>query len=980
MHGKHGKYQRIFKRITAFFLLIAILLGTVCSSWAEEIAESAEALLEEEIQSEITEAELDCEQQNITPEDSAFESETISEETACFPDEPEDSLMQTGTICTEDVPDASSEDALSDAIIIEETKEIIEEEPVAEIQSSSEEEVSEEPAQEDVSIEVTGEFTEEITEEEPAAEILSPSEDEVSEESAQEDMPAEVTEEIAEEVTGEVSEEESVAETLSPSEEEVSEESVQEDVSTEDIEEITEEITEENAEEEPAVQIASPSEEEVPQEALAEEGQETEHQITDLTLTQVNGYTTLHFTIDGRYETTLCGLSPDTTQEEALTIALGTAADLYGEGSDFEVSSGKSYGAYWDSYAVSLEDTKYYAGRYDELAQKYAEDPESVTEEELEDAAIYMLVSYRETVRYMNDDEAVALIEQMWFDPDDPQIRAQLDERLALYAEENDIFYQKTRTWEDVNTVFPDQTGLIDAEKTSLNNTYLEEDQQDSNLCWAASAANMLWYSGWGAQAINPETGEAFASEDELFHWFSASFNDEGGNPETAIQYLFKGINILDGTSHLYLNDDIEAAETPYALLKDYCADFLEEYIDASDNPDEVAQGLDALETGAAIGLGVYPENFIGGHALTAFGRIVDTQAATPAEALCGLFIADSDSDVPYLSETQFFGSLTEDGENDPTQRRNTYTFVKTSLKTNEYTQTEMLYLDYSGGYVLPSLTVLQPYTEESVEEALETDPDATLNARDTADLLGWGLSMAKDGGSVAIIANSFLQTDQLLITLDIENESATAVEKGVDIPVCFTIYRLDNETETETLVCEKVYSDGLDSYAYETVLWEMDTALQPGVYRVELTGLNDDHTIEEAYFINNIMTEGHTFTILAVQPAKKSSKRIWYVSAVCLNQTAPMDALLVAWEKEQFVNVTADFTGAVLYDAQNNRIDKNDWALSVDEEGVYSLILRPEILKNLEAGETKFRLECKDARIWLTVTVAAALEDEESN
>ena len=60
--------------------------------------------------------------------------------------------------------------------------------------------------------------------------------------------------------------------------------------------------------------------------------------------------------------------------------------------------------------------------------------------------------------------------------------------------------------------------GFIDAEKTWA-------DDGDENLCWAASASNLLTYTGWAAQA-------GFASTDDVFEAFISVFDDDGGNVE----------------------------------------------------------------------------------------------------------------------------------------------------------------------------------------------------------------------------------------------------------------------------------------------------------------------------------------------------------------------------------------------------------------------------------------------------------------
>ena len=76
--------------------------------------------------------------------------------------------------------------------------------------------------------------------------------------------------------------------------------------------------------------------------------------------------------------------------------------------------------------------------------------------------------------------------------------------------------------------------GYTDAEK------YYEKGY-DKSLCWAATAANMLWDANYAQQAVNPFTNEKFKSEDEVFDFFRKCFNDQGASPDIAIEYFIDG-------------------------------------------------------------------------------------------------------------------------------------------------------------------------------------------------------------------------------------------------------------------------------------------------------------------------------------------------------------------------------------------------------------------------------------------------------
>ena len=75
---------------------------------------------------------------------------------------------------------------------------------------------------------------------------------------------------------------------------------------------------------------------------------------------------------------------------------------------------------------------------------------------------------------------------------------------------------------------------LPDAEKYMLSG-------YDELLCWAATAANMLWTSNIAQQSVNPATNANFQTVDEVFDYFRTVFTDQVGRPDGALSVFLKG-------------------------------------------------------------------------------------------------------------------------------------------------------------------------------------------------------------------------------------------------------------------------------------------------------------------------------------------------------------------------------------------------------------------------------------------------------
>ncbi|MDR2171968.1 MAG: fibronectin type III domain-containing protein [Planctomycetaceae bacterium] len=183
----------------------------------------------------------------------------------------------------------------------------------------------------------------------------------------------------------------------------------------------------------------------------------------------------------------------------------------------------------------------------------------------------------------------------------------------------------------DLNIVKP-----YDAEKYMTN--------IDSNLCWAASAANMLAYTNWGD--VN-----GFQNEDDIFDYFRDNFTNEGSNQFLGFEWFFTGeygtgfnTNVPDlaqvtnpNSGGLYFD---EISWQNYALLSN--GQVISEYPDDFKVSD-MQNIKNKFDENFAIGLGIALRNGGGGHAITMWGFVYDT-SKTGNDYYVSLLISDSDN------------------------------------------------------------------------------------------------------------------------------------------------------------------------------------------------------------------------------------------------------------------------------------------------------------------------------------------------
>lgn len=178
---------------------------------------------------------------------------------------------------------------------------------------------------------------------------------------------------------------------------------------------------------------------------------------------------------------------------------------------------------------------------------------------------------------------------------------------------------------------------FIDAEKY---NVY--EFTYDANHCWAGTAANVLWMTGYAQKTVNPITGKYFTSEDEVMAYFSEHFTDEAGTPDEAVKWFLNGEYSCDDEEGVAHRKDKNSGGL--FNIKDLDDRTFYDYV--LGNPERI----DALEYFQEYGIGVLVRWIINdkltsfAHWMTVVGAIIDETTDNIYDRYKAIVIADSDS------------------------------------------------------------------------------------------------------------------------------------------------------------------------------------------------------------------------------------------------------------------------------------------------------------------------------------------------
>lgn len=367
---------------------------------------------------------------------------------------------------------------------------------------------------------------------------------------------------------------------------------------------------------------------------------------------------------------------------------------------------------------------------------------------------------------------------------------------------------------------------FIDTEKSDM------PPDGESELCWAASAADMLKYTGWSAKA-------GFEGEDDIFDVYADSFTNVGGSQDYALEWFFNGVYQPQGHNGWAQVKDGYGEFSGY--LPEYDADQI--VLDSMCNHDHTVLNmtLGALENGGGIGIGLgwYTGGVrSGGHAITMWGYIYDRDLDTSDTEYCkAMIVSDSDSDI----------------KSDANRRTapNKLQVLNMSYCT-DYGLDSWRFDDYyAGNGIIDDFVLCEPYSDSLPKE---TDADASMNKFTEPDFYFNEPCAASDEYDALNRAAEYVFADDkdIYFQPDINKHGK---EFDGDIAYSVTVTnKADNSVVYENTLDYAVSSD----YSLDDVL--NIGRLDKGEYKAVFS-VNPDKTQSEAYYYNNIAEYDFTVT-----------------------------------------------------------------------------------------------------------------------
>ena len=406
----------------------------------------------------------------------------------------------------------------------------------------------------------------------------------------------------------------------------------------------------------------------------------------------------------------------------------------------------------------------------------------------------------------------------------------------------------------------------------------------DSLHCWAASAANMLWISGWAKDCINPRTGLPYASEDEIFSYFNDRFSNRGSDADRGIDWFFTGEYFLNGAhngaelldkknpEYGYKKDFVSSlAQNKYDLYKDPAGISALERLDHSCASPAVCQA----DIGSFIGDGAV---YDAGHSVTAAGVMIDPEATEFTERYRAIAIIDSDNDAyPTAEEAMIENPTVEQKLMYRAARPDSVTFYPLRYRIDSEGAPFWEIVDYNEGETsyLYDVNALSLPNEELIARFTETE--GTCSITDMIDFTIDTVFTTRSKGPIRYInyyhpdaddCTVFTDAEAVNINYFISNRSYIELnEETADGKDCEIGWQVSDDSGTVIAQGVDVFPLPIFGGVEQGSMIRLNnengqlTRWKPGNYTVTLS-LNPRHSIAEAYYLNNFV-EPCRFTII---------------------------------------------------------------------------------------------------------------------
>ncbi|NYT12652.1 MAG: hypothetical protein GKC03_08935, partial [Methanomassiliicoccales archaeon] len=161
---------------------------------------------------------------------------------------------------------------------------------------------------------------------------------------------------------------------------------------------------------------------------------------------------------------------------------------------------------------------------------------------------------------------------------------------------------------------------------------------EDDLLCWAATASNMLEWTGWGFV-------DGMDGTDDFFQYYQDHVTDNGSNTKYGLEWWFNGNLNTPGVNWSEEDVDVDGFWAP---TYDWST-----YVDETGLNFSVLPDIKHFLTlGNAVGLSICPVSGGGGHAITCWGVNYDPfpDPMDPNGWYLGIWVTDSDNNKSTLN------------------------------------------------------------------------------------------------------------------------------------------------------------------------------------------------------------------------------------------------------------------------------------------------------------------------------------------